>query len=135
MIEINKNPSPRTLKQFSLAAAVFAALVGYFAFARTGSWTPAVAIWATGAVVAVVGLARPRCVRWIYLAISYLAAPIGIVVSLIVLAIVYYAVVTPIGVIMGLTGRDPLQRRRDPATGTYWQERKETTPDRYFRQF
>lgn len=135
MIEINKNPSPRTLRQFSLAAAVFAALVGYFAFARTGSWTTAVVIWAAGAVVAALGLARPPCVRGVYLCTSYIAAPIGIVVSLIILAIVYYIVVTPIGVVIRFLGRDPLQRGRDPAAETYWQQRKEMSPDRYFRQF
>jgi len=135
MIEINKNPSPRTLRQFSIAAAVFAALIGYFAFARTGSWTTAAVIWAAGASVAVMGLVRPLCVRWVYLCMSYITAPIGIIVSLIVLGIVYYAVVSPIGVIMALLGRDPLQQRRDPAAETYWRKRKQTPPSRYFRQF
>jgi len=135
MIEIDKNPSPRTLRQFSLAAAVFAALVGYFAFASAGSWTTAAVIWAAGSVVATMGLARPPCVRPVYLCISYIAAPVGIVVSLIVLGIVYYGVVTPTGIVMRLAGRDPLQRRRDPAAETYWQQRKETPPERYFRQF
>ncbi|MBL7219032.1 MAG: hypothetical protein ISS69_02885 [Phycisphaerae bacterium] len=135
MIEINKNPSHRTLRQFSLAAAVFAVLVGYLAFGRNGSWITAAVIWASGASVAAMGLARPPSVRGIYLCLSYLTAPIGIGVSLIVLGIIYYFVVTPIGVIMGLLGRDPMQRRRDPETETYWQRRKATPPDRYFRQF
>ena len=135
MIEINKNPPPRTLRQFSLAGAVFAAIVGYIVFARAGSWMTAGAIWATGAAVAALGLARPPAVRGVYLCMSYIAAPIGMLVSLIVLGIVYYAVVTPIGVVTGLLGRDPMQRRRDPAAETYWRQRKETPPDRYFRQF
>ena len=135
MIDINKNPSPRTLRQFSVAAAVFSALVGYFPFASAGSWTIAAAIWTAGTVVATMGLARPPCVRGVYRCTSYIAAPIGIVVSLIVLGIVYYGVVTPTGVVMRLVGRDPMQRRRGPAVETYWRKRKETLPDRYFRQF
>jgi len=135
MIDIDKNPSPRTLRQFSLAAAVFAALVGYFVFASAGSWMTAAVIWAAGAVVAALGLARPSCIRPIYLCISHITAPIGIIVSLIVLGIVYYGVVTPVGVLMRLSGRDPLQRRRDPEAETYWQQRRETPPERYFRQF
>ena len=135
MIEINKNPSPRTLRQFSLAAAAFAALVGYLAFGRAGSWTTAAVIWASGASVALLGMARPPSIRGIYLFMSYLTAPIGIVISLTVLGIIYYGVVTPIGVIMNLLGRDPMQRRRDPEAETYWRQRKETPPDRYFRQF
>ena len=135
MIEINKNPSPSTLRQFSIAAGVFAALVGYLASGRTGSLTTAWLIWATGASVTILGLARPACIRVVYLGMSYLAAPVGIVVSLIVLGIVYYVVVTPMGLVMRLAGRDPMQRRGDPAGKTYWRKRKEPTPEQYFRQF
>ncbi|MDP6633567.1 MAG: SxtJ family membrane protein [Phycisphaerae bacterium] len=135
MIEINKNPSPRTLCQFSLAGGVFAALVGYLVLESTGSLTTAILIWVSGAAVAGLGAVRPPCVRIVYLGMSYLAAPIGIVISLIVLGIVYYVVVTPTGVIMRLFGRDPMQRRADRAAGSYWRERKQTAPERYFRQF
>jgi hypothetical protein len=135
MIEINKNPSPRTLRQFSLAAGVFAAVVGYMALHRSGSLTTAGLIWATGAAIAAIGLARPSWVRVIYLCLSYATAPIGIVVSLVVLGIVYYVVVTPIGVMMRLLGRDPMQRRADPDAETYWRQRKESPSERYFRQF
>lgn len=135
MIEINKNPSLRTLRQFSLAMAVFAAIVGYVAFGRTGAWLIAAVIWATGAAVAALGLARPPSILAVYLCLSYLTAPIGIVVSLILLGIVYYMVVTPIGILMRLIGRDPLQRRRDAEGDSYWLQRQETPPDSYFRQF
>jgi len=135
MIEINRNPSPRTLRQFSLAFGVFAAIVGCLVLRRGGPWIPVTAIWAAGAAIAVIGLARPALVRWIYLAMSYLTAPVGIVVSLTVLGIVYYIVVTPIGFIMRLLGLDPMQRRRDAKTDTYWRKREQPEPDQYFRQF
>ncbi len=135
MIEINRNPSPRTLRQFSLAFGVFAAIVGCLVLARGGPWTTIAAIWSAGAAIALVGLARPTFVKWLYLAMSCLTAPIGIVISLTVLGIVYYIVVTPIGVIMRLLGRDPMQRRPDPKTDTYWRKREQPEPDQYFRQF
>jgi len=135
MIETNRNPSPRTLRQFSLAAGVFAAILGYVVFARTGSPMAPGVIWAAGVLTVAAGLARPGLVRPVYFALSFITMPIGAVVSIIVLGIVYYGVVTPIGVAMRLMGRDPMNRRPDPSADTYWIQRKETPDDRCFRQF
>ena len=135
MIEINKNPSSRVLRQFSAAAGVFAALIGFLVFRKTASWPAAGAIWSVGAAIAGAGLAAPRSVRLVYLGLNYIAMPIGVVVSTVVLAGVYYFVVTPVGVAMRLAGRDPLSRRYDPAAETYWLKRKTAAMKRYFRQF
>ncbi|MBT3200336.1 MAG: hypothetical protein HN350_10515 [Phycisphaerales bacterium] len=135
MIEINKNPTRRTLRQFALIGGVFAAIVGYLALASAGHWISASIVWAIGALVAILGLVKPKYVRGIYLGASYMTAPIGIVVSLIVLGIVYYGVVTPIGIVMRLLGRDAMNRRPDPAVETYWLQRHESPQERYFRQF
>jgi len=42
------------------------------------------------------------------------------VVSPIVLMVLFYATVTPIGLLMRATGKDPLRLRRNPAAKTYW---------------
>jgi hypothetical protein len=34
--------------------------------------------------------------------------------------ILFFCVLTPLGLLMRLAGRDPMQRRRDPATTSYW---------------
>jgi hypothetical protein len=135
MIEINKNPTLRTLRQFSLAAGVFTALIGYLTLGRTGSLTISGLIWATGAVIMTLGIVRPHCVRVVYLCMTYLTAPIGIIISLVIVGTVYYVVVTPTGVVMRLLGRDPMRRKSDPAVSSYWLEREEPEPERYFRQF
>jgi hypothetical protein len=52
------------------------------------------------------------------------------------MALIFYLVVTPLGVIMRLTGRDPMERRFDPKAKTYWKPRPtQTDASRYFRQF
>ena len=73
----------------------------------------------------------------IALAIAYaLAFPIGWTVSLIMLAILYYGLFTPIGLVFRLIGRDALQRSRRPGLETYWTPKPTTTdPRRYFKQF
>jgi len=133
-IEVNRNPSRRELRQFSAALGVLGTVAGYIVFRTTAS-LPAAIVWSAGAILACLGLAVPPRIRMIYLALSYLLMPVGAVVSLIVLALVYYIVVTPIGVVMRLAGRDPLMRRRDPDAETYWLRRKASTIQRYFRQF
>jgi hypothetical protein len=56
--------------------------------------------------------------------------------STIVLGLIYYAVITLIGLIMRLLGRDPLHRKFDGDATSYWVKRKaEDDPDRYFHQF
>lgn len=64
------------------------------------------------------------------------ALPIGWTISHILLGIVFYGVITPIGLIMRALGRDSMERAFDPAATTYWVRREEVTdPARYFRQF
>jgi hypothetical protein len=58
------------------------------------------------------------------------------VVSHILLAVVYFGIVTPIGLIMRLAGRDALGLKRDPNATTYWVPHAMPKDSRrYFRQF
>ena len=60
-----------------------------------------------------------------------------VVGTLLVLALVYYLVVTPIGLIMRLFGYDPMTRRRDCEFESFWVPRGkgDRGPESYFRQF
>ena len=97
----------------------------------------AIALWISALVVPVVGWASPAFMRLVYLALSYAAWPVGYVVSHVILAAVYYLVLTPIGLIMRLVGHDPLARTFDSGKSTYSIERpsQPVDPKRYFRQF
>jgi hypothetical protein len=68
---------------------------------------------------------------------SYLAWPIGFVVSHVVLALVYYLVLTPIGLAMRVFGYDPMRREFDRSAESYWiaRDTAEIKAERYFRQF
>ena len=45
------------------------------------------------------------------------------------MAVLFYAVVTPIGLVMRFTGRDSLRLRRRPEAPSYWRARR-SEPDR-----
>jgi hypothetical protein len=107
------------------------------ATAAVGGWSVAWILWAVGAVGALGIWAVPALGRRIYVGWMLAAAPIGWTISHLVLSIVYYGVLTPIGLLMRLFGRDPMQRRMDRSgSGSYWIERsKKSESWRYFRQF
>lgn len=125
MIEVNKNPSRKDLLVFSVLLGVALAIFK---------------LWMIAAIVAVVAVALsailPGVMRYVYLGAIYVTLPIGWVVSHVIMAVVYFLVVTPIGWIMKLCGYDPMHRRIDPAATTYWTEHDPAgEPGRYFRQF
>ena len=65
-----------------------------------------------------------------------LAGPIGIVVSHVVLALIYFGLFMPIALVFRVIGRDPLHRRFEPEAQSYWVERGGApAAKRYFQQF
>ncbi len=139
MIVINKNPSRKELAIFAVLAGVFLALLSVFAHSQ--EWTE-LATWLRYAapLIALTGLSLaykwPALLRPVYLGWMYAAFPIGWTVSHLLLALIYYLMVTPIGLFMRLAGSDPLRRRLDPTAESYWLERRPTKEAaRYFKQF
>ena len=112
------------------------ALTGGLVRAGIDARAVAAVLVAAGLVTATVVWSRPAAGRRLYVAWMRAAAPLGFTFSHLVLAVVYYAVLTPIGLVLRLAGRDPLQRRFDRQATTYWIERQ-TAPDptRPFKQF
>jgi hypothetical protein len=134
LIRIDHNPSRRQLAVFGVLWAVFFGAFALAAFHR-GATPWAVAFGAVALAVPALGAVVPGSLRWVYLASAYLTLPIGWIVSHVVLASVYYIVLTPIGLAMRLFGYDPMGRGFDRSSPTYWVPRKEPDRvDRYFRQ-
>ena len=52
------------------------------------------------------------------------------VVNPLVMAVIYFAVVTPTGLVMRALGKDPLRLRRDPDAKSYWIHRDPPGPER-----
>jgi hypothetical protein len=134
LIRINHHPSSRQLQVFALAWLVFAGLLGWSQWAQ-GRAAAAIACGVAAAGVPVIGAAWPEGLRRLYLGLSYVTYPIGLVVSSLVLVVLYYAILTPIGLILRICRHDPLHRRFDRQSASYWQQRPgRREPDSYFRQ-
>jgi hypothetical protein len=136
LIDLNLNPSKKDLRIFSVAMLAFLAFVGWVVWHKTGSAAAGAGVAAAGIAFALLGLSAPRAVRPVFVVLMVINYPIGWVVTHVVMALIFYVVVTPLGVIMRLCGRDPMERRFDPNAKTYWKPRRtETDSSRYFRQF
>jgi len=111
----------RTLREFAgLCLAIFGVLFA-MSWYRHGH-APSLSGWVAGALamlVGVQGLIRPNAIRPIYLLAMALTRPIGHIVGVGLLAIVYYGVITPLAVAFRVAGRDGLGRYRSNSE-SYW---------------
>jgi len=113
----------------------FGLLVGG-AFLLMGAWWTfrgrfaAVAPFAAGLGLLLVflALAIPRALYWPNRGWMALAEALSFVSTRLVLAIVFFIAVTPIGLVKRLTGWDPLRRRSAPAA-SYWRPYSERQRD------
>jgi ABC-type uncharacterized transport system permease subunit len=136
VIEINRNPSRRDLLVFGLLLPTFFAGIGLLVWRRTGALTPAAALWAVGGTLSAIFALWPASRRVIYIGWMTAVYPIGWTVSHLLLGIVYFLVMTPIGLTMRVLGRDPMARRFDRSASSYWVHRDTADRvNRYLRQF
>jgi len=136
LIRIDRNPSRKQLNVFGVIWLCFFAVVGAIVLNKSGSTTIATIIWVLAATIPAIGWAVPAFMRIVFVAMAYAAFPIGFVVSHLILVIIYYLVLTPIGIIMRLFGYDPMNRQFEKTAETYWSPRtQEDNQDTYFKQF
>lgn len=137
MIEIEKNVSAGKVRMFcGFWLPLMAATVAAILFFRFGLFVAACWALGAGAVLGIAGLAVVAIGRMIYLGLMYLTWPIGWIVSHVILAAIFFLVVTPIGLIMRLFGYDPMGRRIDRDANSYWHARPPARDAAsYFKQY
>ncbi len=136
LIALNKNPSRRELFIFGALFALFFGLIGGLIWWRFQAPTVAYVLWSVAAFITILFYAVRPIRKPSYLAWIHFGFPIGWVISHVAMALIYYLVFTPIGLIMRLFGRDPMERRFDGSAASYWVEHDPAgEPGRYFRQF
>jgi hypothetical protein len=145
LVEIQWNPDRRQLRAFGFMASVMCLLLGVWA--RAGyvlAWPvaaetaarAATTFWMGALACGVLAVVRPPMLRPVYLLLTLIGFPIGIVVGHVILAVVYYGVLTPIAVVFRIAGRDALQRTPDSTAASYWIPRQSADDaHRYYRQF
>ncbi|HNQ88641.1 MAG TPA: hypothetical protein PKM73_08510 [Verrucomicrobiota bacterium] len=83
--------------------------------------------------VALAATLHPRAFRGYYRLGSRIAFRIARLLSWMILMAVFFLVVTPLGLLLRLLGKDPLALKRPPSATSYWQPaRPESSFDKMF---
>lgn len=112
---------PREWQKFTLAAMAALSLASYLLYRRQALGTPALSL-----VLGLAGLAlvscgvRPRWFRGFYRAGMTAGFHVGQVMGAILLTGLFLVVVTPLGWVLRLSGKDLLGLNKDPRAKSYW---------------
>ena len=123
LVEMNWNPTDRQLRQFGMISLVALPLLG--AFWGWGNVSVIAVTAAIGAVLAIVGWVYPRGLKPVFVGLTLVTIPIGMVVGELAMAVVFFGLIVPIGLVFRLIGRDSLQRKLDRQADSYWQPKKQ----------
>jgi len=121
-----QDPEGSSDRAFGLVfAAVFLIVAGWPLFhGEMPRWWAVIA----ASLFALAALTKPALLAGLNRLWTRLGILLGKIISPIALAIVFYGVVTPVGALMRLSGKDPLRLRRDPDADSYWVRREPPGP-------
>jgi hypothetical protein len=142
--DVDWNPDTAALRAFARSLligfpiiALAAALIGWGREEQIGRWPWILGM--SGAAAAGLFWLLPALAKPFYLIWFFAACCVGIIVSNLALAAVFYLIFTPVGLAFRVVRRDALRRRLNPLANTYWQEAEsagnDANPDSYYRQF
>jgi len=128
-------PDREELRRFAIAMLVGFALLGLLAAWRANEiGTNSFVLWVVGLSLAIFAFV-PKLGRVAYLAVYLPSSIVGYVISNVILALMFFLVITPLGILLRLMGKDFLRKQR-PKEQTAWMPvTDEKSEDRYYHQF
>jgi peptidoglycan biosynthesis protein MviN/MurJ (putative lipid II flippase) len=134
--DIPFRPANKALRQFAAAWLVFFLVLGAHQYLARRHPTVGLTLLGLALVIGLLGLIKPQAVRWVFVTWMVAAFPIGWLISLLMLLLMFYCVMTPVALVFRLRRRDLLRRKGAPAGSTFWLP-KHTPQDvrSYFRQY
>ena len=137
MIEEIKNikSGRRELRQFGITVGIVLGLLGCFFIWRQKEWCYYFII--ISFVFLLLGLVLPLLLKPVHKVWMTLAIFMGWCMTGVILGVLFYLVVTPIGLLMRLCGNDFLDRKFDSTVQSYWVQRKAVKSEKrnYENQF
>ena len=94
-------------------------------------------LWALALAVALVvpALVLPRSLTYVHRGWMAVGEALGWINTRIILSVIFYALVTPMGILMRRFGRDPMHRRFEPDATTYRVPKSARSAAHMSRQF
>ena len=124
-----------SLRRFALTMSFAFSLAALILWRKQVQW-----FWLCALVSAVflfMGAVAPNSLRYVYLAWMRFSMLLGGITSRVMLFILFFLVVTPLGIIVRLSRKDPLELKLDKEKNTYWHQKENKAFDRldYERRF
>ncbi len=111
----------RELREFGVVIGAILIVFADVAMLRGKAFGPYVL--GIGLVFALLGLMLPAVLKPLQKVWMGLGLVLGFFVSRIILSIIFFGVITPIGLLMKLSGKDILDERIDKSKPSYWHQR------------
>ena len=132
LIDVNLRPTDRQLRQFGTACFVALPLIGWW-WGADRNWL--IGLTAVGSLVGVASWIRPPSIVWLFIGLSMLTLPIGLVIGEIAMCLIYFGLFLPLGLVFRAMGRDALLLKKPDNQETYWLPRKQRAgAASYYRQ-
>jgi hypothetical protein len=127
--------SPREIRKFAWLVGGACVILGLYGLWRERSWAQ-IFLFAGSAVI-LLGLFSASSLKPVQRAWMAIAVIMGWVMTRVILAALFYLVVTPIGLLFRLSRKRFLDTAADPRAGSYWRNRRTGPPGKetYERQF
>jgi multisubunit Na+/H+ antiporter MnhG subunit len=124
----HQTPTNKDVRNFGLGLLIITGIIGGFLLWRGRSAAP----FFLGISLAclILALAWPTGLKPAYRFLMWLGEKLAWINTRIILALVFYLIFTPVGLITRLIGKDLLDRKLDPAKETYWRDRDDPPFDK-----
>lgn len=131
---MQNHASPKQLRSFGLTVGGIFAGIGFWPLVVHGS---SIRLWAViiGGLLLLPAIMYPRSLSLIYKGWMALGEILGWVNTRIILGVVFYLVVTPIGIVRRLMGNDPMGRLTRPDQKSYRVPRQPRPASHMTKQF
>lgn len=129
-------PTSATSKQLRQFGAICVVLLPSVAWLYGGKlWLVAIC-GLLGIVILTLSFWFPRVISPIYLGISWLTFPIGLLVGEVAMLSIFLIVLCPLGLLLRCIRRDALSLNQESDQPSYWLDRKlNSDPTSYYRQY
>lgn len=124
---ISLDISVKSLKKFGLTIGTIFLSFGIFFHWKNIFFTPRIFLDAFGIILLTFGLLNPIKLKLIYKIWMGFAFALGWIVSRFILIILFYFVLTPIGIIAKIFGKEFLDIKFKDGKNSYWIEKKSKT--------
>jgi hypothetical protein len=130
---VHVDRSPKALRRFGFILGTMSILVGLLFLLRHRSGLPLLFI---GALLIILGVVAPKTLRYFHAVWIAFSLLIGSIMSRVILTLVFFLVVTPIGLLQRLVSRSGIDLRFRTGASSYWQAREKSfAPTDYRNQF